>query len=105
MTIQISKELFFEVKQFKEFDFNYVYDVENEIMEKGIEFFYFRCKEYSASQYMPISSKTTRQGGIAKIRKKTDNKNHSNTIFSTDYLNTEIEAVVKACQWILDNKK
>ena len=73
-------------------------------MERGIESFYFRCKEYSASQYMPISSKTTRQGGIAKIRKKLDNKNHSNTIFSTEYLTTEIEAVVKACQGILDRK-
>lgn len=103
--MKISKELFFEIKEFKEFDFYYCYDTENEVMEKGIECFYFICKEYSASQYMPISSKTTRQGGIAKIRKKIDNKKHSNTIFSTEYLHTEIEAVVKACQWILDNIK
>lgn len=111
--IEISKGLLSEVLHYdvykihiKNNTLEYDCDFDDVLIIRNINIYELahKCKEWAAAKYMPICSKTTRQGGIAKIRKKIDNKNHSNTIFSTEYLHSEPEAIFKACQWILDNK-
>ena len=96
--MEISKELFFAVKEFEEFNFDYSYDTKNEEMETGLEYFYFRCKGWASGQGYPIESytffntETKKNEGYAKVGKY---------CFPID---TELESVFKACQWILDNK-
>lgn len=118
--MKISKELFFAVKNFKEFDFDYVYDVKNEKMKKGIECFYFICKEWAIENlfaYMNIGTISETRATL-DLRVKfnfgiwrgyscsvvTLDERHT-CLYTAKYYETEVESVVKACQWILDNKK
>lgn len=102
MSVKISKELFFEVKEFKEFDFGYIYNLENEKLEKGKESFYFRCIDwaYSNNYVLDCFSK------CVEIRKQNEEDIlHIERGELLDNSCHDISLVLKACQWILDNKK
>ena len=62
-----------------------------------------KCKEWASKQYYSVMSgwEMTHWGGAYHVVLY---KNPNSILFSMSTIETEPEAIFKACQWILDNK-
>ena len=96
--IKVSQELFLEIRDFKEFDFNYTYNVITKELERGVECFYFICKDWANNKGFRIIEIDTDLFWV--IPKK------YNISYGFDYgmISSRHNTFFKACQWILDNK-
>lgn len=103
--MKISKELFFEVKKFKEFDFDYCYNIENEEMEKGIECFYFRCKEWSNKNGYTIIDYIDIDNDEFWTCRAYPNGLNDGFDYQLIYQPSSQISVFAVCEWILNSKK
>lgn len=114
----VSNELFSKVLNIEDFDSNkmvyllkdwnqLVYTKQEEEFSINIYEFLNKCKEFIVdNQYVlrityVLYSKTRKLSNVEIILYK--NKEHEADYYDMDS-KTEIEAVIKACEWVLDNK-
>ena len=97
--IKVSQELFLEIRDFKEFDFNYTYNVITKELERGLECFYFICKEWAYIQGFRIIEIDT---DLFWVVPKKYSISYS---FNYGMILSEHITFFEACQWILDNKE
>lgn len=101
--IKVSQELFLQIRNYKEFDFNYTYNVLTKELERGVECFYFICKEWSYNQGYTIDIYNKNDGLYIEVSKHILGRYlYKSLLFD---LNDEQNELIKACQWILDNKE
>ena len=110
----ISKELLSEVlkqeTRFIRYVANNTYEVH---FEKPIRLKYIiiniyelahKCKEWALRKNYILASESNTYGGICNMSISSMDVGVFYNIQSTTRANTEVEAVIKACEWILNNK-
>ena len=64
----------------------------------------YKCKEWALRKNYILASESNTYGGICNMSISSMDVDVFYNIQSTTRANTEVEAVIKACEWILNNK-